>query len=794
MKKISLLLGGLLLALGSAAQLNTVLQANVQYDFDLSDVWGWVAPDGTEYALVGVLNGVSIVSLKDPRNPREVAFVEGALSRWRDLKTWGHFAYVTADEPNTDEGLLVIDLSELPQRVTHYNWRPEIEERPLNRCHNLYIDENGIAYLAGCSNIANGGVLFVDVATTPGQPVYIGRGPAIYAHDAYTRNDILYSSELNLGRLAIYDVSDKSNVQLLGTQNTPFRFTHNAWLSDDGKVVYTTDERPDAPIGAYDVSDPTNIKAFTPFRPVYTIGSGTIPHNVHVNDDYLMISYYTAGGVFVDANRPENLIEVANYDTYPGPETGFRGAWGLYPFLPSGNILISDINTGLYIIKPDLKRACYLEGQITDAQTGQPLVGAEIRILSEQPNLGASDLLGNYKTGQVLAGTFEVRIMREGYETATAQVVLQNGVVTILNVQLTRLASFSVDGRVVSSASGQGIGEAAVVVTNPTFSLETKANANGSFSLGSVFAGQYDIIAGAWGYLHRLIDNLTVNTQKSVTIPLEEGYQDDFLFDLGWQSLTDSATGGLWERGVPQGATFNGELATPNRDISGDLGEACYVTGNGSGPAGNHDVDNGTVWLVSPPMDLTRYNDPVVSYYLWFFNAGGNTPPNDELIVKITNGTDTIVLERVSESRSAWRPQSVWNLRDRISITNNMKIIFETADLSPNGHIVKAAVDAFLVQEGAPTSVTDPLAESPLQAYPNPYSDLLTVTWPAGAPAALRMLEMYNTLGQLIAQTPLPAAAGAVQVGQDLQPGMYILRLRTNGVAGPPVKVLKIRQ
>ncbi|MBT3621909.1 MAG: T9SS type A sorting domain-containing protein, partial [Flavobacteriales bacterium] len=27
----------------------------------------------------------------------------------------------------------------------------------------------------------------------------------------------------------------------------------------------------------------------------------------------------------------------------------FKGAWGIYPYLPSGNIIVSDMQTGLYI-------------------------------------------------------------------------------------------------------------------------------------------------------------------------------------------------------------------------------------------------------------------------------------------------------------------------------------------------------------------------------------------------------------------------------------------------------------
>ncbi len=776
------------------AQLNTTLLANLKYNAELNDVWGWVAPNGTEYALVGVQTGVSIVSLADPRNPKEVAFVPGAFSIWRDLKTWGNFAYVTTDQSGTSEGLLVIDLSQLPAKVTYTNWKPNLENGTLRTCHNLYIDENGVCYLAGC-NLNSGGILFVDVASTPGEPIYMGKGPAIYAHDVYAQNNIMYASELYLGRLGIYDVSDMTVPKLIGAQNTPFRFTHNAWASENNEIVFTTDERANAPIGAYDVSDLDNIQELDQFRPAYTLGSGTIPHNVHVQDDYLHISYYTAGGVIVDASRPDNLIEVANWDSYLGPEVGFFGAWGMYPFLPSGNVLISDINNGLFIIQPNLKRACFLEGKITDISNNQPLAGAEIKIISAQPNIGTSDIAGNYKTGQALAGTFDVTITREGYQPKTVQATLQNGIVTILDVALTPLATFSVSGKTVNSLNGDAVPFAKVIISNEDYFFETTANTNGNFSLGNVFSGEYDIAVGAWGFMQTIVENLTIDNHKSVTIALDRGYQDDFFFDLGWTTSSDSATAGFWERNIPKGTFYNNQLASPSHDIPEDLGESCYVTGNAEGQAGNSDVDNGRVQLISPPMNLSNYENPTVRYYLWFFNDGGTgASPDDELSVRISNGREVVTLETVQESQGAWREQSEFTLRDRIDLTDNMTIIFETADLPPNGHIVKAAIDAFSVQESTTTPIEEPLAAAlAIKAFPNPFQQQTTMLYHLTDQMPEAIMLVYNALGQIVQRIFLPALEGSVSIGNELNPGLYFLRIQSGNLSSPPFKLLKIK-
>ena len=40
------------------------------------------------------------------------------------------------------------------------------------------------------------------------------------------------------------------------------------------------------------------------------------------------------------------------------------GAWGVYPFLPSGNLLVSDMQTGLYVFEIDYNSHTLLEEKI----------------------------------------------------------------------------------------------------------------------------------------------------------------------------------------------------------------------------------------------------------------------------------------------------------------------------------------------------------------------------------------------------------------------------------------------
>ncbi len=776
------------------AQLNTSLLGNLKYQVHLNDIWGWVAPDGTEYALVGLLNGVSIVSLADPANPKEVAFVPGGNSVWRDLKTWGNYAYITTDQGSTKDGLLAIDLSQLPDTVTYTKWTPTIDQRTLYTCHNLYIDENGVAYLAGC-NVNSGGILYVDVATTPGTPVLLGKGVNIYAHDVYARNDTLYTSEIYDGNIGFYDIKNKNNTIPLAKQSTPFLFTHNTWLSDNGKTIFTTDEQPNAPIGAYDISDLDNIRELDQFRPAKTVGLGVIPHNVHVKNNYLFISYYTDGGIIVDAARPDNLIEVGNYDTYPFGDGGFSGAWGLYPFLPSGNILISDINTGLWVVKPDLKRACYLEGIVRDSITQQALGEVEIIIQSPQVNKEKTNLSGLYKTGQVLAGTFLVTFSKEGYYTKTVEVNLQNGILTTLNIALKPWEKYNVVGKALSQTGNIGIPGAQIVIVNDTLSYTATADAGGNFTFNQIRQANYDIYAAAWGYRYKLEENIFIDNNKSLTLTLAPGYEDNFTLDLGWETITRDATGGLWVRAVPVGTLSQGAQANPAQDLESDIGDFCYVTGNGGGAASSDDVDGGPVTLVSPTMDLSSYEQPVLTYSLWFFNGGGGgtSAPNDSLVVRLTNGMDTVTIEKLTDSKSSWREKSSIRIKDFLTVTNNMKILFETSDIGAQSHITEAAVDGFSVEEGSATPVEEYFAQAfELQAFPNPFSNQLTVRFHSSTGVFRGTIQLLNTLGQAVTSRVVNTDLEKFTINVTTASGIYWLQALSNdGKVNEVIKVVK---
>jgi choice-of-anchor B domain-containing protein len=794
MKKIlPLILFSMCLHLTGYAQLNATQVSHLPYDVDLSNIWGWTAPDGTEYALVGVQNGTSIVSLADPANPVEVFLIPGQSSSWREVRTFGNFAYVGTDQPGTTDGLLIIDLTNLPNSAPYYHWNPDLPGMGvLNRIHTVNIDEFGVLYLNG-SNLNSGGVIFVDVATNPTSPIYLGKGPAQYTHDSYGRDNILYSAELYDGTMTIYDIHDKNNVILLGEQPTPNAFTHNIWLSDNSNTAYTTDERPSAYVAAYDISDLSNIVELDRFRPAATLSTTVIPHNVYVLNDWLIVSYYTDGCIIVDASRPDNLVEVGNFDTYFGPHGGFSGAWGVYPYFPSGTIIVSDINTGLWVLSPNYVRACWLEGLVTDSQTGAPIFDVSVTIESSEINVAGTNLTGNYKTGQATPGTFTVKFQKEGYTPKSVEATLENGELTILDVELDPLVAVNISGSVVRSLDGNAVPDAQVLIYNESSSYTATCDAGGSFSLNNIYAGEYTVVAGAWSYLHKVEENVNIDGAAAVTIALDKGYQDDFVFYLGWSTdASPSTTSGFWVIDNPIGTSTGGSLSNPGQDIDGDIGDQCYMTGNGSGGVGDFDVDGGEVSLTSPVMDLSTYNDPIVSYNLWFFNGGGDGNPNDELVVEISNGAETAVLETLVLPAGEWRPRSEFHVADFITPTDNVTLTARTADQTP-GHLVEGGIDAFLVVEGIPVAVEDPLTQTAFaRAFPNPFRQAFDVNYRIDADYSQAALQVFDVLGQAVLTLPLGTAEGTATVpAASFVPGVYVVKLVTDGKALKTLRVVK---
>ena len=689
------------LSFQSNAQLNVELLGHLDYGgVQLSNLTGWSDGAGNEYAIVGTYDGTSIVDITDPASPNEVQFVDGNNSIWREVRTWENYAYVVTENGG---GLLCIDLSGLPGSID-YNYTDC--GAGVETGHTVFCDENGVIHIFG-SNLGIGGDHMFDATGDPLNPTYLGEVDDWYIHDGFVRGDTLWAGNIYEGQFSVWDITDKTSPELLATQTTPYEFTHNVWLTDDNKYLYSTDEESNAPIGSFDVSDLSDIQELDQFRA--NPGTNSIPHNTMVRGDFLITAYYRDGVIITDAHYPDNMIKTGYYDTSPLTGDGFNGCWGSWPYLPSGNIIASDMEEGLFILGPNYTAACYLEGLVTDIETGAPIFGAEVSFTAVGAVDATSDLTGNYHSGIFEAGLYDITFTKTGYGVLTIpSVSLSNGVVTTVDAELDPLNTFLITGQIIDAVSGTGIADADVLFQNAIYTFQTSTDASGNFSFPSMYEDTYTLYAGHWGHITDA-EEVDVNPGATFIMSLSRGIYDDFIFDNTW-SVSGTSEVGIWERGEPYGTVSGPDFSNPQFDLASDFGAEAYVTGNAEdAAAGFDDVDNGTANLTSPVIDLTAYANPMLTYYRWFYNGGGAGSPNDTLRVFINNGIEDVLVDAIngtSTDLAEWIPIEM-HIADYIDITDNMTFRFRTADQSATGHLVEAGLDKFYIFDditSAPTA------------------------------------------------------------------------------------------
>jgi choice-of-anchor B domain-containing protein len=735
------------------------------HNSDASDIWGYVDNDGNEYAIIGLHDGTSIIDVTDPTNPFEVFYEPGMNSIWRDIKTFGHYAYVTTEAQN---GLLIIDLSPLPgstNLTTNYYTGPV--GNAWQSAHNLYIDEFGFCYIFG-ANRGEGGTIMLDLNSDPMNPIEVGTQDSYYTHDGVVRNNKLYQAHILNGFFTIYDISDKQNPVFLGQRNTPGNFSHNVWFSDDDNYLYTTDEISNGFLGEYDISDPANIQFSDKIQS--SPGMGVIPHNVHFINDYIVTSYYRDGVTIHDVGNKGNMVEVGNFDTSPSfSGNGFNGCWGVYPWLPSGNIIASDIENGLFILGVSYTRGAYLEGVITDAVSGNAIATAQVKILLTNVS-DESVLTGNYKTGLANAGLYDVVYSHPYYISDTIfGISLTNGVITQQDVSLYPIETFDL---IVTTqdTDEELVPNVEIHLSNDQFAYTGQTGMDGTYTLNNLVPGEYELIVGKWGFVTYCVQ-IVVEMDQALTVLLEQGYYDDFTFDYGWQ-VTGDAPSGIWERGKPEGTEYNNMWMNPNEDVDGDCGTFAYVTGNAGGQAGSDDLDIGATILTSPVMDLTTYAYPMLYCHVWWQNAGGSGVPNDTLKIILKNGTTDVVARifRNVHSASSWQPVVI-NMNDFLPVTSTMQVQFYTADWQDfGGHLVEAGLDHFYIQDNLAGNVNDITNQHQSVIYPNPTNNYFTLST-----TDIRAYRILTLSGQLCESNQVTHAVQ--DIGTSLLEGMYLVEL-----------------
>jgi choice-of-anchor B domain-containing protein len=335
-----------------------------------NDSWGWTDPlDGKEYALVGLEDGTAFIDISDPINPVYLGKLPTHTSStvWRDVKTYNNYAFIVSEA--SGHGMQIFDLTHLRNVPSPpVTFTEDAHYGGFSNAHNVVInEETGYAYGVG-TNTYSGGSHFVNIQD-PLNPVAAGGyGNDGYTHDAqvivyngpdtdYIGHEILISSSGSVQSVSIVDVTDKSNpvgIATIGYSNAGY--THQGWFTEDQRYFLLGDEFDESNVGfntrtvIFDFSDLDNPQPH--FE--YFGATSAIDHNGYVKGDEYYLANYAAGLRIIDISdiANSNMSETAFFDSFPGNnDANYSGAWNVFPYFGSGNILITDRFGGFFLVK-----------------------------------------------------------------------------------------------------------------------------------------------------------------------------------------------------------------------------------------------------------------------------------------------------------------------------------------------------------------------------------------------------------------------------------------------------------
>lgn len=280
----------------------------------------------------------------NPTSPVQRGYIAGSLSgwspsAWRDARTYGQYTYVVTEGGG---GMQVINLANPNSPVFVRTHRPGGVN--WGNTHNISIDlATGKLYVVGTA----GGMHIFDVAANPTNPPYVGSYTAEYVHDVQVREGVAFLSEINRGFLRLLDVRNLPAMPHLGVIG--YGAAHQAWPSPDGDYVAGASEAVGGYVGIFDVTNYASIRQVArfnfpsnPYRPACTTCSTAITSSLRLVPGWLRRVRH--------GRSRSTRSRWATTDTFAG--TGvFSGAWGCYPFQPSGNVYLSDIMSGLYVFR-----------------------------------------------------------------------------------------------------------------------------------------------------------------------------------------------------------------------------------------------------------------------------------------------------------------------------------------------------------------------------------------------------------------------------------------------------------
>jgi choice-of-anchor B domain-containing protein len=328
-----------------------------------NDCWGYTSPSGREYAIMGLHSGVGFVEITEPRNPVILETILHGSSITGDMKVIGEYCYAV-NESGSD-GMQVIDMTRIDEGIVKV--LTTFTGGGFRTAHNIAANPASEHVYFAVPNIAFSALMAVDVSD-PANPVIAGQwsGFVGHVHDAqvvtftdgpYAGREIAFCFSGWDTTFDIIDVTDKSNMTRIGSLDYPDgSYTHQGWVHDlDNRYLYIDDELDEIEFKAdttrtivVDISDLTN----PTYAGSFTTGRRSTDHNLYVRDGFVYEANYTTGLHVFDASDPLAPVQVGWFDTYPpNDDVGYgSGAWSVFPYFPSGVVIVSDTDYGLFVL------------------------------------------------------------------------------------------------------------------------------------------------------------------------------------------------------------------------------------------------------------------------------------------------------------------------------------------------------------------------------------------------------------------------------------------------------------
>jgi choice-of-anchor B domain-containing protein len=343
-------------------------------DFRYADVWGeghyaYLATYNTPAPDTNRGSGVLIIDIANPDDPQVVGqYLPASGARFQDVVVINGIGYFSSENAG---GVHIVDVRNpaSPQLLSQIT----TAQSGFSFVHEIAVAD-GILYEAD----SRGTIVKAFDVRNPSAPAFIRNiqtTDTYFIHAITALNGRLYTSGWN-GNTDIFDVRNilTAAPSLLGTVVSGDR-SHSSWVGSDGRLLVSARETINGDVRVFDISDP----AHPVLRSTITAQSLGIsafsPHNPYLVGHLLFVSWYQAGLQVIDLSDPAAPVRVGEFDTYADPTvTGFRGNWGVYPFLGLDRVLLSDMDGGLYIVDAtDLPVG--LEGDAAPRPNGNRILG-----------------------------------------------------------------------------------------------------------------------------------------------------------------------------------------------------------------------------------------------------------------------------------------------------------------------------------------------------------------------------------------------------------------------------------